>query len=26
MIVDRRHSRDAVAGLLAKVMDRPPPS
>ena len=26
MIVDRRHARDAVAGLLAKLMDRPPPS
>ncbi len=26
MIVDRRHARDAIAGLLAKLMDRPPPS
>ncbi len=26
MIVDRRHARDVVAGFLAKLMDRPPPS
>jgi acetyl-CoA carboxylase carboxyl transferase subunit beta len=26
MIVDRRHARDTIAGLLAKLMDRPPPS
>ena len=26
MIVDRRHARDVVAGFLAKLTDRPPPS
>lgn len=26
MIVDRRQARDTVAGLLAKILDRPPPS
>ena len=26
MIVDRRQARDTIAALLAKIMDRPPPS